>query len=107
VNSLLLQNREWLIQPEALQSMATSLRGLSEHEFFPKKATENPLLTIEDGIGVIAIEGPILRKPDLIARVFLGATSSEEIGEALREAAGRQPPFPLPRPALQCILRLR
>ena len=89
MNSLLLQNREWLIQPEALQSMATSLRGLSEHEFFPKKATENPLLTIEDGIGVIAIEGPILRKPDLIARVFLGATSSEEIGEALREAAGR------------------
>ena len=69
--------------------MATSLRGLSEHKFFPKKATENPLLTIEDGIGVIAIEGPILRKPDLIARVFLGATSSEEIGEALREAAGR------------------
>ena len=69
--------------------MATSLRGLSEHEFFPKKATENPLLTIEDGIGVIVIEGPILRKPDLIARVFLGATSSEEIGEALREAAGR------------------
>lgn len=89
MNSLLLQNREWLIQPEALQSMATSLRGLSEHEFFPKRATENPLLTIEDGIGVIAIEGPILRKPDLIARVFLGATSSEEIGEALREAAGR------------------
>ena len=89
MNSLLLQNREWLIQPEALQSMATSLRGLSEHEFFPKKASENPLLTIEDGIGVIAIEGPILRKPDLIARVFLGATSSEEIGEALREAAGR------------------
>jgi signal peptide peptidase SppA len=89
VNSLLLQNREWLIQPEALQSMATSLRGLSEHEFFPKKATENPLLTIEDGIGVIAIEGAILRKPDLFARVFLGATSSEEIGEALREAAGR------------------
>jgi hypothetical protein len=49
VNSLLLQNREWLIQPEALQSMATSLRGLSEHEFFPKKAIENPLLTNEDG----------------------------------------------------------
>ncbi len=89
MNSLLLQNREWLIQPEALQSMATSLRGLSEHEFFPKQAAENPLLTIEDGIGVIAIEGPILRKPDTIARIFLGATSSEEISEALREAAAR------------------
>ena len=69
--------------------MATSLRGLSEREFFPKQAAENPLLTIEDGIGVIAIEGPILRKPDTIARIFLGATSSEEISEALREAAGR------------------
>ena len=57
VNSLLLQNREWLIQPEALQSMATSLRGLSDHEFFPKKATENPLLTNEDGKEFQAAEG--------------------------------------------------
>jgi signal peptide peptidase SppA len=44
---------------------------------------------VEDGIGVVAIEGPILRKPDLFARIFFGATSSEDIGDAIREAAGR------------------
>ena len=38
---------------------------------------------------MVAIEGPILRKPDLFARVFFGATSSEEIGAALREAGSR------------------
>lgn len=48
------------------------------------------LLSIEDGVGVISIEGPIIRKPDLFARVIFGATSSDEIGSALREAAGRE-----------------
>jgi signal peptide peptidase SppA len=83
-------NREWLIQPEALQSMAAAARGMVDRGgFLPKQASENPLLSVEDGIGVVAIEGPILRKPDLFARIFFGATGSEDIGAALREAAGR------------------
>ena len=70
--------------------MAASLRGLVDRGgFLPKQAAESPLLTTEDGIGVVAIEGPILRKPDLFARIFFGATSSEDIGEALREAGER------------------
>lgn len=70
--------------------MAASLRGLVDRGgFLQKQAAESPLLTIEDGIGVVAIEGPILRKPDLFARIFFGATSSEDIGEALREARER------------------
>lgn len=70
--------------------MAASLRGLADRGgFLPKQAAESPLLTIEDGIGVVAIEGPILRKPDLFARIFFGATSAEDIGEALREAGER------------------
>jgi signal peptide peptidase SppA len=56
----------------------------------PKQTVENPLLSVEDGIGIVAIEGPILRKPDLFARIFFGATSAEEIGEAIREASGRE-----------------
>jgi signal peptide peptidase SppA len=88
--SPVIQNREWLIQPEALQSMAASLRGLVDRGgMLPKQASESSLLSVEDGIGVVAIEGPILRKPDLFARIFFGATSSEEIGDAIREAAGR------------------
>jgi signal peptide peptidase SppA len=83
-------NREWLIQPEALQSMAAAARGMVDRGgFLQKQASENPLLSVEDGIGVVAIEGPILRKPDLFARIFFGATGSEDIGAALREAAGR------------------
>ena len=70
--------------------MAASLRGLVDRGgMLPKQASESSLLSVENGIGVVAIEGPILRKPDLFARIFFGATSSEDIGEAIREAAGR------------------
>ena len=70
--------------------MAAAARSVVDRGgFLPKQASDNPLLSVEDGIGVVAIEGPILRKPDLFARIFFGATGSEDIGAALREAAGR------------------
>ncbi len=70
--------------------MAAAARGVVDRGgFLPKQASENPLLSVENGIGVVTIEGPILRKPDLFARIFFGATGSEDIGAALREAAGR------------------
>ena len=89
MNPVLL-HREWLIQPDALHSMAASLRGIAA-PFTAQPQADPPhhLLSIEDGIGVVSIEGPILRKPDLFARVFMGATSSEDIGDALREAGER------------------
>ena len=49
----------------------------------------SPLLTIDNGIGVIAIEGPIVRKPDIFARVLMGATDALEIGDEIREASDR------------------
>jgi len=53
-----IQHREWLIQPEALQSMAASLRGLVDRGgFLPKQASESFLLSIEDGIGEM---GPVV-----------------------------------------------
>jgi len=67
--------------------MAASLRGIAAP--FTAQPQADHLLNIEDGIGVVSIEGPILRKPDLFARVFMGATSSEDIGQALREAGER------------------
>lgn len=81
MNPVLL-HREWLIQPEAMHSMAASLQGIAA-PFTAQPQADPPhlLLSVEDGIGVVNIEGPILRKPDLFARVFLGATSSEDIGE--------------------------
>lgn len=70
--------------------MAASLRGLADRGAYLSRAeSDRPLLSVEDGIGVVAIEGPILRKPDVFARVFFGATSSEDITTALREAEQR------------------
>lgn len=70
--------------------MATSLRSLVDRGgSIPNHQPNSSLLSVEDGIGVVAIEGPILRKPDIFARAFFGATSSEEIGAALREAGAR------------------
>jgi len=50
---------------------------------------QSPLLTVEDGVGVIAIDGPFLRKPDLFSRIILGATDTEEIIAAVYEAVER------------------
>lgn len=70
--------------------MAASLRSLADRGgSLPQHQPSSSLLSVEDGIGVVAIEGPILRKPDLFARVFFGATGSEDIGAALREAGSR------------------
>ncbi len=55
----------------------------------PQPRQSNPLLSVEDGIGTVSIDGPILRKPDVFARVLMGATSSDDIGAALREAGQR------------------
>ncbi len=55
----------------------------------PDQPPANQLLSVEDGIGVVAVTGPVLRKPDIIDRVLLGAVASDEVGAALREAGGR------------------
>ena len=40
-------------------------------------------------MATVTISGPIIRKPDIFARVLMGATDSEEIGSAIQEAASR------------------
>jgi signal peptide peptidase SppA len=89
VNPLLLPG-DWLIQPEALRSMALAVRAFNDRGGpLPQSRPQSPLLTVQDGIGSVSIEGPILRKPNLFARVLMGATGSEEIGAALTEAGQR------------------
>ena len=70
--------------------MAAASRSFLERgAVLPQPRQSSPLLSVEDGIGVVAIDGPILRKPDIFARVLMGATDSGEIGAALREAGAR------------------
>ena len=86
----LLQSREWLIQPEALRSMALAVRAFNERGGqLPQSRPQSPLLRVDNGVGIVSIEGPILRKPDLFARVLMGAVGSDEIGAALSEASQR------------------
>jgi len=46
-----------------------------------------PLLTAKDGVGIIAIHGPMMRNPDLLCRVLFGATDIEEVIRAVNTAA--------------------
>ena len=70
--------------------MALAVRAFHDRGgFLPAPKPNSQLLSTEDGVGVVSIEGPILRKPDLFARVLMGATDSGEIGAALREAGER------------------
>ena len=68
---------------------AASRSFLDRGTALPQPGQSSPLLSVEDGIGVVAIDGPILRKPDIFARVLFRATDSGEIGAALREAGQR------------------
>ena len=86
----LLQTNDWLIRPEALRLMAHTVRAFRERGGpLPEPATQSPLLSVQDGIGTVSIEGPMIRKPDILARVLMGATSHDEIGAAIREAGER------------------
>ena len=96
VNPIISQSREWLIQPEALRSMAIAARSFDSGTInLAANKPSSPLLTIDKGIGVIAIEGPIVRKPDIFARVLMGATDALEIGETFNLSAFNLSPFNL------------
>ncbi len=70
--------------------MALAVRAYNERGGpLPQSRPQSPLLAVDNGIGTVSIDGPILRKPSLFARVLMGATGSEEIGAALTEAGQR------------------
>jgi len=49
----------------------------------------SPCLSVEDGVGVVAITGPMLRNPDLFDRIIFGACDTGELINAVAEAAAR------------------
>jgi signal peptide peptidase SppA len=86
----LLLKQPWLIQPDAFRAMSTAASLFLGNSTELPTSTKSPLLTIEDGIGVVAMSGPMIRKPDLFSQILFGATDSEELGAAIREAADRK-----------------
>lgn len=90
MNLTLLQKQPWLIEPEALEAIFQANRAFISEPQPSQTPPDSSLLHIEDGIGVISISGPMLRKPDLFERVFLGACDTHEARAAIEEAAARE-----------------
>lgn len=87
---VLFLKQPWLITPEAHAAMVAAARSMFDtHPPQIAPEAESPLLSIEDGVGVIAVNGPIIRKPGLIAQILFGATDTDELIAAVAEAGER------------------
>ena len=94
-DTLFLQ-QPWLITPEAHAGMIAAAQTFFNAPKSPfdtadedEEENEPDLLTVEDGVGIIPIRGPMLRNPDLISQLLFGATDIEDIMEAVNAAAVR------------------
>jgi len=88
VNITLFQKQPWLIEPEALGAMMATARNFFGREpELPRPESSN--LSIEDGVAVVSIRGPMIRNADVFDKFALGATDTEEIISAVEEAVAR------------------
>jgi len=95
LNDILFLRQPWLITPEAhaamlaaVQSPRDGVQAIFKSPFDPKE-DENDLLSVDKGVGIIPIHGPMVRNPDLISRILFGAADIEEIIYAVNAAAQR------------------
>ncbi len=85
----LLLKQPWLIVPDSLQAMsAVAQTFLANPRELPQRG-QSSLLTVENGVGVVTMSGPMIRNPDLLSQILFNAVDTEEITAAVREAANR------------------
>jgi signal peptide peptidase SppA len=91
VNALdfVLSRQPWLITSDALNVMASQAIAFFDGKAQPSERITNPLLSVQDGVGIIRLHGPIIRQPDLISSLLFGATDTEQVMEAITEASAR------------------
>ncbi|TSA33260.1 MAG: hypothetical protein D4R65_08190 [Verrucomicrobiaceae bacterium] len=89
MNLTLLQKQPWLIAPEALGAMVAATKSFFDNTPELPERPNSPCLSVEDGVGVVAITGPMLRNPDIFDRIILGACDTGELINAVVEAATR------------------
>jgi signal peptide peptidase SppA len=98
LTDILFRRQPWLITPDAHAAMLAAAQSPPEgfSALFQSSLTADndsnddcELLTVEDGVGIIPIQGPMVRQPDLISRLLFGATDIEKITNAVNTAAQR------------------
>ncbi|MEI8312640.1 MAG: S49 family peptidase [Verrucomicrobiota bacterium] len=89
MNLTLLQKQPWLIAPEALGAMVAATKSFFDNSPDLPERPNSPCLSVEDGVGVLAITGPMLRNPDIFDRIIFGACDTGELINAVAEAAAR------------------
>ena len=85
----LLRRQPWLIAPDALRAMASKAIGFFDSQITLPDARSNSLLSVEDGVGVISLQGPMMRNPDLFSRLLFDAVDTDQVVDAVNEAAER------------------
>ena len=58
--------------------MATKATGFFDTQITLPERASNPLLTVEDGVGIISLQGPMMRNPDLMSRLLFYAVDTEQ-----------------------------
>ncbi|XHR30902.1 MAG: S49 family peptidase [Chthoniobacteraceae bacterium] len=89
VAEALFLKQPWLILPDSLQAMTSAAQSFFSKPIDLPQPVQSSLLGVEDGVGVVAMLGPMIRKPDLLSQILFNATDTEEITAAVREAASR------------------
>jgi signal peptide peptidase SppA len=79
----------WLIAPDALDHFAARATAFSLGQLRQEPPPSHPLLTIEDGVGIVSIHGPLIRRPDALESWLFGAVDTEGVISALTEATLR------------------
>ncbi len=85
----LLLKQPWLITPDSLRAMSAVAQTFLNNPVELPQRCQSSLLCVEDGVGVVAVSGPMIRNPDLLSQILFNATDTEEITAAVREAAAR------------------
>jgi len=88
VPDAILSRHLWLICPDALRSLAAKA-GLFDPKADLPAPDPSDVLLIEDGIGVVSIHGPMVRRPGIIESILFGATDTEELIAEVEQAGRR------------------
>ncbi len=85
-----LHKQPWLITPEAFGVIYSAAQSFFKEGVPTTLRTESKLLSVEGGIGTVALRGPMMRNPDVIDQLVFGATDTEEALAAVHEASERE-----------------